>query len=151
MPNTNIMVRRAERKDVPQLAELMKQYMEFYQRPLPEDGKLQDFIVHLLDHPDSGLQFVAESDGELSGFATLYYTFSTLQLKRAAVMNDLFVAADARGRRIGEALFQACLAYVREHHYAYMTWETARDNHSAQAFYNKMGGQRSDWVVYEIN
>jgi hypothetical protein len=31
-----------------------------------------------------------------------------------------------------------------------MTWETARDNLVAQGLYNKMGGQLSEWLVYEI-
>ncbi|WP_282940744.1 GNAT family N-acetyltransferase [Paenibacillus sp. RC67] len=144
-------IRPVEPKDTDQLIQLMYQYIDFYERPRPDEGTLRLFIANLQQEPSSGMQFVAEQGGVLVGFATLYFTFSTLQLKRAAIMNDLFVASAQRGSRIGEGLFQACLEYIRSNGYAYMTWETAQDNTAAQSFYDKMGGHRSDWLVYEIS
>lgn len=144
-------IRPAEARDTDQLVPLMYQYIDFYQRPRPEESALRLFIASLQEDPSSGIQFVAEQGGTLVGFATLYFTFSTLQLKRAAIMNDLFVTSSERGSRIGEGLFQACLEHVRANGYAYMTWETAQDNIAAQSFYDKMGGHRSDWLVYEIS
>ncbi|WP_028547351.1 GNAT family N-acetyltransferase [Paenibacillus sp. UNC451MF] len=144
-------IRVAEAKDTDQLMQLMYQYMDFYERPRPEENALRHFIGRLQQEPCSGLQFVAEQGGSLVGFATLYFTFSTLQLKRAAIMNDLFVAPSERGLKVGEGLFQACLQHVRSNGYAYMTWETAQHNTAAQTFYDKMGGLRSDWLVYEIS
>jgi ribosomal protein S18 acetylase RimI-like enzyme len=98
-----------------------------------------------------GIQFVAEQDGKLLGFTTLYFSFSTLQVKRMAILNDLFVIPEARGQKLGEKLFQTCLSYIRENDFAYMTWKTAKDNLVAQSLYNKMGGQLSEWLVYEIS
>lgn len=144
-------IRPAEERDVPKLYDLMTLYIvDFYKKPEPNEAELKKLIQHLLDHPDSGLQFVAEREGEIVGFATLYYTFSTLQVKRAAILNDLFVAAEARGQKAGEQLFAKCLEHIRENNFAYMTWETAKDNDVAQSLYNKMGGKQSDWLVYEI-
>jgi GNAT superfamily N-acetyltransferase len=93
------------------------------------------------------MQFVAEKDGKLIGFATLYFTFSTLQVKRVAILNDLFVHPEVRGQKVGESLFRHCLNYIREHSFAYMQWETAKDTHVAQSLCNKMGGYPSDWLV----
>ncbi|MBS8266725.1 GNAT family N-acetyltransferase [Mesobacillus boroniphilus] len=144
-------IRPAEERDIPKLYDLMTQYIVgFYKKPEPNEAELKNLIQHLLDHPDSGLQFVAEREGEIVGFATLYYTFSTLQVKRAAILNDLFVSAEARGQKAGEQLFEKCLAHIRGNNFAYMTWETAKDNYAAQGLYNKMGGSQSDWLVYEI-
>lgn len=144
-------IRPAEERDIPQLYELMTQYIvDFYKKPEPNEAELKNLIQHLLDHPDSGLQFVAEIEREIVGFATLYYTFSTLQVRRAAILNDLFVSAHARGKRAGEQLFEKCLAHIREKDFAYMTWETDKDNYVAQGLYNKMGGRQSDWLVYEM-
>ncbi len=80
----------------------------------------------------------------------MYFTFSTLKVKRQAILNDLFVAPDARGKKVGERLFQTCLDYIRANNFSSMTWETARDNKAAQSLYDKMGGQISQWLVYEI-
>jgi GNAT superfamily N-acetyltransferase len=67
-------------------------------------------VNHLLDNSLSGLQFVVEKNGRLLGFATLYFFFSTLQVKKSAILNDLFILPDARGQKLGEKLFQTCLS-----------------------------------------
>lgn len=149
--STNIVVRPVEKDDLHMLHDLMIQYIvDFYKRPKPTESSLTDLILHLHHNPSSGIQFVAEKDGRLVGFATLYFTFSTLQVKRAAILNDLFVSPEARGLKLGEQLFQTCLSHIRENDFAYMTWETSKDNVVAQSLYNKLGGHVSDWLVYEI-
>ncbi|MFC6455118.1 MULTISPECIES: GNAT family N-acetyltransferase [Paenibacillus] len=148
---TNRTIRQAEQRDVDQLMTLMNQYIDFYESPRPDEQALRQFINRLQENPASGVQFVAEREGRLTGFATLYFTYSTLQLKPAAIMNDLFVTAGERGLGTGEELFQTCLRHVRSNGFACMTWETAQDNLAAQSFYSKMGGHRSSWLVYEIS
>ncbi|WP_449620925.1 N-acetyltransferase family protein [Robertmurraya sp. Marseille-Q9965] len=146
------LIRQASEQDIPQLKELMLLYIvDFYQQPKPNQDELVGLIQHLIDNPSSGLQFVAEEEGELLGFSTLYFTFSTLKVKKAAILNDLFVSPRARGKKVGEALFQRNLNYIRDNNFASMTWETAKDNVIAQSLYNKMGGQLSEWLVYEIH
>lgn len=148
---TTIVIRQASEQDIPQLKELMLAYIvDFYQQPKPSEDELIRLIQHLMTNPSAGLQFVAEENGDLQGFSTLYFTFSTLKVKKAAILNDLFVSPLARGKKIGEALFQRNLDYIRENNFSSMTWETAKDNVVAQALYNKMGGQLSEWLVYEI-
>jgi ribosomal protein S18 acetylase RimI-like enzyme len=148
----NFNIRPVENKDISQLVKLMTQYIvDFYERPKPGEEALEGLVQHLIKNPEIGLQFVAEKDGKLLGFATLYFSFSTLQVKRTAILNDLFVSPDARRHKIGEKLFQKCLSYIKENDIAYMTWETAKDNHVAQSFYNKMGGHLSEWLVYEMS
>lgn len=145
-------IRNAQQKDSEQLSQLMIEYIsDFYKRPRPEQEKVKELIESLLLSGEKGLQFVAEESGELLGFATLYFTYSTLQLNKAAILNDLYVKASARGKGLGESLFTACYDYVKENGYAYMTWETAKDNTTAQKLYKKMGGAESDWLVYEIS
>lgn len=147
----NITIRPVDKADIKQLQVLMVEYIvDFYQRPQPNDEELINLINHLIENPSVGLQFVAERNGDLLGFATLYFTFSTLQVKKAAILNDLYVTEKGRGQKIGEQLFQSCLSHIRENKYAYMTWETAKDNLIAQGLYNKLGGKISDWLVYEI-
>ncbi|MCJ8007045.1 GNAT family N-acetyltransferase [Lederbergia wuyishanensis] len=130
----------------------MRQYIvDFYQQPEPNETDLKSLIQHLLEHPSSGMQFVAIENDRLIGFTTLYFTFSTLKVKRQAVLNDLFVSPQERGKKVGEKLFETCLDYIRKHQFSSMTWETAKDNIIAQSLYNKMGGKQSEWLCYEIN
>ena len=150
--NHHVVIRPAMEQDISELYELMLQYIvDFYKQPVPKERDLKDLIHHLMENPSSGLQFVAEHQGELVGFATLYFTFSTLKVKKQAILNDLFVIPNARGKKIGQKLFQACLEYIRKNDFAFMTWETAKDNKIAQSLYNKMGGKLSEWLYYEIS
>ncbi len=149
---SQINMRQVAIGDTEGLVSLMKNYIvDFYQKPEPRTEDLVKLIHRLINEPSSGLQFVAEKEGTLVGFATLYFSFSTLQLKRVAILNDLFIGEDARGSKIGKQLFQTCLTYIRENDFAYMTWETGKDNIIAQSLYNKMGGKISEWLVYEIH
>lgn len=141
-------------EDVEQLNSLMLRYIvDFYKGKTPIGTKLQDHIKHLLDSDEAGTQFVAETDdGRLAAFATLYFSFSTTRVQKIAILNDLFVDAEFRGAGLGEKLFQHVLDYTKKEGYAYMSWQTAIDNTSAQALYKKMGGKNinSEWIHYEI-
>ena len=84
--------RPANKLDIPQLYDLMVQYIvDFYSQPQPNESELKELILHLIENPSIGLQIVGEKEGKLVGFATLYFTFNTLQVKRAAILKDLFV------------------------------------------------------------
>jgi ribosomal protein S18 acetylase RimI-like enzyme len=65
-------------------------------------------------------------------------------------MNDLFTAQAARRRGVGEALIHACLDAVRERGATALEWQTARDNHTAQALYERVGGIREQWYDYHL-
>lgn len=148
----NIIIRAATNEDVHALYKLMRQYIvDFYHQPEPKESDLKSLIQHLLDNPSSGLQFVAEENEKIIGFATLYFTFSTLKVKRQAMLNDLFVVPQERRKQVGEKLFERCLYYIRKNNFSSMTWETAKDNLVAQSLYNKMGGKQSEWLCYEIS
>ncbi|QXJ40451.1 hypothetical protein BV455_03825 [Parageobacillus caldoxylosilyticus] len=95
----DLAIRTANQEDIPQLLNLMYQYIvDFYKRPKPTEKSLKGLIQLLLNNPASGIQFVAEQDGKLLGFATLYFSFSTLHLKRMAILNDLFVIPKHEGK-----------------------------------------------------
>jgi ribosomal protein S18 acetylase RimI-like enzyme len=145
-------IRNAKKDDIPRLIELMNQYIvDFYKCPHPSESSLKELINHLLENPYEGIQFVAEIEtNRLVGFATLYFTFNTLEVKRVAFLHDLFVTPNTRGQKIGESLFNACLSYIREKDYSHMIWETAHDNEVAQKLYDKVGAKKQVWLNYEI-
>lgn len=147
---TDVVVRRAERRDFPRLAELMHEYVvDFYRQPEP-DPEAMDRLREAMLEGESGIQLVAESDGDLVGFATIYFSWTTFTGERIGIMNDLYVAGSHRGSGAAQALFEACRAECRTRGFDEMTWETAPDNHRAQRFYQKVGGRREDWLVYSI-
>jgi GNAT superfamily N-acetyltransferase len=147
---TDVAVRRAERRDLPRLAELMHEYVVgFYRQPEPDPGAMDRLRAAMLEGED-GVQIVAEAEGDLVGFATIYFSWTTFTGTRIGIMNDLYVAEPHRGSGAARALFEACREECRSRGFVEMTWETAPDNHRAQRFYEKVGGRREDWLVYSI-
>ena len=138
--------------DLPDLLPLMRGYCEFYEVD-PSDEALLAMSRELIDdHDKEGLQLIARSeDGRAVGFATVFWTWSTLSASRIATMNDLFVSADARGSGLADELIAACLERARERGATSLGWQTARDNHRAQAVYERMGGRREEWVDYSLD
>jgi GNAT superfamily N-acetyltransferase len=143
-----MVVRPAKHEDRPQLIELMKGYFAFYRTPFPADHKIEALLDTLERDPDRGVQLVADAEGRLQGFATLYTCLDTLIADRILVMNDLFVDPAVRSRGVGAALFDASLAYATAHGYGRLDWVTAGDNRDAQRFYDRHGGRRGPWVSY---
>jgi GNAT superfamily N-acetyltransferase len=138
--------------DLPELLPLVRAYCDFYQ-VTPSDQELLALSRTLLADPQrEGLQLLARDDtGRAVGFATLYWTWQTLVAARVGVMNDLFVAAEARGMGVAEGLIAACLERCREHGATRLVWQTATDNHRAQAVYARVGATRDDrWLDYDL-
>jgi GNAT superfamily N-acetyltransferase len=139
--------------DLPELLPLLRAYCDFYQ-VAPEDQALLALSQALLADPQrEGLQLLARDDaGRAVGFATLYWTWQTLAAARVGVMNDLYVAGEARGIGMADGLIAACLERCREHGATQLIWQTARDNHRAQAVYERVGATRDDrWLDYELS
>src|SRR6202011_5996548 len=95
--------------DLPELLPLMRAYCDFYE-VAPSDEYLLEMSRALIADPDrEGVQLIArDSAGAAAGFATVFWTWSTLRAARIAIMNDLFVAPTARRAGVGKALIDAC-------------------------------------------
>jgi GNAT superfamily N-acetyltransferase len=139
--------------DLSDLLPLMRGYCDFYEVD-PSDEALLAMARELIADPDKeGVQLIARDDGGRAvGFATIFWTWSTLSASRIGVMNDLFVDREARGSGVAEALIAACAERCRERGATSLEWATAHDNHRAQAVYDRVGGKRdARWLDYSLN
>ncbi len=137
--------------DLPELLPLMRGYCDFYRVAPSDDELLAMSRVLIADPRREGMQLLAREDsGTPTGFATIFWTWSTLSASRIGVMNDLFVTPAARGRRIGAELIAAGLERCREHGASSLGWQTALDNARAQSLYDRVGGQREQWLDYSL-
>ena len=67
------------------------------------------------------------------------------------MLNDLFVAPQARGRGVATALIDACRQRCRDHGAVRMIWQTAPDNVRAQSLYEGIGAVRESWIDYWLS
>jgi len=138
--------------DLLDLLPLMRGYCEFYEVDPPDEALLAMSRTLIADPELEGLQLIARDDeGRAVGFATIFWTWSTLSASRLAVMNDLFVSADARGGGYADALIAECAERCRARGASSLEWQTARDNTRAQAVYDRVGATRDDrWLDYSL-
>jgi len=139
-------------EDLDELLPLMRGYADFYE-VAPTDEQLLSLSRALIASPEhDGVQFIArDRAGHAIGFATVFWLWSTLSASRVGLMNDLFVAPEARGSGAAEALIARCRAACRERGAARLTWQTAKDNARAQAVYDRVGGHREEWLDYWLD
>lgn len=138
-------------QDLDDLLGLMRGYCDFYVVDPPDAALLAMSRALIADPEREGMQFLARSpDREAVGFATVFWSWSTLVAARIGVMNDLFVAPAARGSGAADALIAACVDACRERGAVRLIWQTAKDNHRAQAVYERVGAIRSEWLDYEL-
>ena len=138
--------------DLPDLLPLMRAYCDFY-RAAPSDEELLALAHSLLADPDcEGFQLIArEGNGRAVGFATVYWSWSTLAAARKAIMNDLFVHPAARGSGLAERLIEECRVRSGRRGAASMGWQTATDNLRAQTVYERIGAKREEWLDYSLD
>jgi GNAT superfamily N-acetyltransferase len=139
--------------DLPELLPLMRGYCDFYEVDPPDDALLAMSRTLIGDPEREGLQLIArDEDGGAVGFATIFWSWSTLSAARLGVMNDLFVAESARGSGVADALIAACAKRCRERGATELAWQTAHTNRRAQAVYERVGATRDErWIDYSLS
>ena len=149
--STEHVISQVGEADLEDLLPLLRGYCDFYEVDPSDDALLALCRALIADPEREGLQLIArEPGGKAVGFATLYWTWQTLNAARLGVMNDLFVTSDARGSGLADRLIAACRERCAEHGAGELAWQTAKDNHRAQAVYERVGGHRSEWLDYSL-
>jgi len=141
-------ITRVGQQDLHELLPLMRGYCDFY-KVAPSDEALLALARALIADPErEGVQVLARNEGRAVGFATIFWSWATTSAERIGVMNDLFVAPEARGLGVAEALIEACRVECAARGAGKLTWQTAPDNAVAIKVYGRVGGTREQWVDY---
>ncbi|MGJ8662631.1 MAG: GNAT family N-acetyltransferase [Marinicella sp.] len=135
-------VRKASTKDLSQLAELFDGYRQFYQQDSDLNGA-KSFLAERLKNHES-IIFVAELNKQLLGFTQLFPSFSSVSMQRLWVLNDLFVANEARQQGVAEKLMSAARNLAQDTGSKGLILETDLDNTAAQKLYDKLGYVREN-------
>ena len=140
------MIRRANANDLEAVNRLLEQVLGVHHQGRPDlfrsSGKkyTDEELLRIFSNPDTPV-FVYE-DGEVLG-----YTFCIAQSQdsgslmplRTLYVDDLCVDETARGRHIGQALFDYVKAYAKDNGFYNITLHVWECNPSAKAFYEVQG------------
>jgi ribosomal protein S18 acetylase RimI-like enzyme len=127
---------RATVEDVPHVATLFDDYRMFYGQPGDLAGATA-FVRARLAAEESVI-LLARLETAV-GFVQLYPAFTSVGMRRVWILNDLFVAPQARGRGVGRDLMLAARDFAVETGAARLQLETMADNRVAQALYESLG------------
>jgi GNAT superfamily N-acetyltransferase len=120
-------------EDIDAVAPLFDEYRAFY-KAAPDQAGAREFLFDRWRLGESVL-FIAFVGGEPHGFVQLYPIFTSVEMRRLWLLNDLFVRETARGTGVGRALMRRAEEYARETGAAGLTLSTATDNITAKALY----------------
>lgn len=140
-------VRNYAPADLDPLADLFDAYRQFSGQPA-DVAAGRAFLLLRIQRAESVL-LMAEHGGDLIGFTQLYPTFSSVLLRRVFIVNDLFVAPQARRQGAGSALLQAAARYAQDAGAIRISASTAAGNTSTQALNERNGFARDEcFLVY---
>jgi ribosomal protein S18 acetylase RimI-like enzyme len=128
--------------DVGDVAPLFDAYRQFYGKP-PDEEAARRFLFARLSKAQSVL-FIARIEAKVAGFVNLYPVFSSVNLTRQWILNDLFVVPEARKLGVARALMGRARQLAEATQANGLALETAIDNHAAQKLYEGLGWNRDD-------
>jgi GNAT superfamily N-acetyltransferase len=132
------------------LLPMIADYQRFYEVADIDERRNRAFFARFIAPSDDGELIGAWRDGELIGYACLYWHFSSTRAVEIVLMNDLYVAESARGQGVGRALIDASAGVARERGAHHLEWSTQPGNETAQRLYDSTGAERSEWIEYEL-
>lgn len=123
-------------------------YLTFYEHELTEQQSDLTFS-RILDpeYPMYGA-IARDQSGRAIGIVHWLTHPSTWSDEPYTYLEDLFVAPDVRRSGTGQALIDHVLDWTRQQKLPKVYWQTARDNATARALYDKIAA--NDFVVYEV-
>ena len=97
------------------LTPLFVKYREFY-GSLPYPDSSRAFLEKRLRRKESVIYLALADDdnNKLMGFCQLYPSFSSLSLKRVWILNDIYVAEDARRQLVADNLIRTAKKMAKE-------------------------------------
>ena len=150
MNELHVTVRQASVADLDLLVPLFDAYRQFYR----QSGDLdlaRRFLYDRLQHNQSVIFVALQEDGSAVGFTQLFPSFSSASAGRIFILNDLFVAPEARRHGVGAALLEAAASFGRAAGALRLTLSTEVSNEAAQALYEANGWRRqTDFYVYNL-
>jgi GNAT superfamily N-acetyltransferase len=144
-------IRQAQKEDAIAIFNLIQELAVFEKLTHQVTGSPESLADHLFGTPAYAEAIVAESQGQLIGFALFFKTYSTFLTKPGLYLEDIFVREIYRGQGIGKDLLKAVAQIAQERDYGRLEWSVLDWNENAIAFYQKMGAEiLPDWRICRI-
>ena len=145
----NITISQPEAADKAGWARLYDGYRAHYEQP--PDAAVVATVWSWINDPAEVLEgrVARDADGQVVGLIHFRDVPRPLSGAVGGYIDDIFVAGDARGTGVAEALVGAVADIGRARDWADIRWITADDNYRARAFYDRIA-RRTMMLTYGI-
>ena len=145
-----MIIRQAERKDVPIIFEFIKALAE-YERMADEVVATPEILeTWLFDNKKAEVIFATE-EGKEVGFALFFHNFSTFLGRAGIYLEDLFVLPSHRGKGYGKALLKELARICVERGCGRLEWLCLDWNEPSIKFYLSLGAKQMNcWTTYRM-
>lgn len=143
-------IKPLQSNDKSQWLALWQNYLIFYQTDLPQaisDNTWQKITDD--NSPIFGFGAWQNKDNveEMVGFVHVVLHPNTWNDTDCCYLEDLFVSERVRGQGVGRALIEQIYEFAKTKNCNRVYWVTTKDNHTAQALYDKVA-KKTDFIQY---
>jgi len=131
-----ITLRKAERNDIPEIMELIKELAHYERAPHEVTVTAEDLERDGFGSTPIFEVILAFNGSDILGMAFYYYSYSTWKGK-CLYLEDIIVKEKYRGKKVGKALFEAVVKKAKEVNAKRMHWQVLDWNEPAINFYKK--------------
>lgn len=137
----NILIRDANQRDIPAIMELIYLKAEFDGCPESVEATPQKLEIDLFGETPLAFVLLAEVNGDTIGLATYHFIYSTFLAKQGIWLDDLYVKAEYRSHRVGQALMLRLRQIAKENGCGRIDWTVAVSNERGINFYERIGAK----------
>jgi GNAT superfamily N-acetyltransferase len=143
-------IRKASKNDLPEVLNLVKELAIYENAPEEVTIKLKDLEKDGFGDNPLFWIILAENSKEIIGMSFYFIRYSTWKGK-CLYLEDLVVKEEYRGKKIGEALFEATIKTAKEINAKQMNWQVLDWNEPAINFYKKFDAELDEeWINGKI-
>ncbi len=148
---SEIDLRAAKPEDCEQLFELIKALAEYEKLSHVVTGSAVALQEDLFGSRRYAEVIVAETQGQLVGFALFFHNYSTFLTKLGIYLEDIFVLPEYRQNGIGKALLTRVAQIAVERNCGRLEWSVLDWNAPALGFYERMNASvLEEWRICRL-
>ncbi|PQA93193.1 GNAT family N-acetyltransferase [Chryseobacterium shigense] len=147
----NYIIRPFVENDLDTIIDLCSQHADYEKADYNKEGKKSKLKNALFSENKMLTCIVAESEGNLVGYATYTFDFSTWDAEKFIYLDALYLEENYRGFGIGEALMNKVKDTGVLNNCVNMQWQTPDFNVRAIKFYKRMGATGKNKVRFSLD
>lgn len=148
MEQEKIIIRKATKKDIHIIYEMINGLAAYEKRPNDMTGSIEMLKYWLFEKKLATAVIAKNNDGKPIGYAIYYPVFASFSAHANAHLEDLFIKSEYRGRGYGKEFFLKLSKMVLNDGYSKLEWSCLDWNLSSIEFYKKIGSKKETGRVY---